>query len=77
MHMHLLSSRSPQGPFESKGLRPFDLGFTTLNGSYGAVARSYCPCLDATGGGSDSARSSTGPVCRLKLSAQLIRPTWL
>jgi hypothetical protein len=24
-----------------------------------------------------SARSSTGPVCRLKFSAQLIKPTWL
>jgi hypothetical protein len=26
---------------------------------------------------SGSARSSTGPVCQLKFSAQLIKPTWL
>src|SRR5262245_34189594 len=31
----------------------------------------------ATGRAGDSARSSTGPISRLRLSAELIRPTWL
>ena len=31
----------------------------------------------ATGAVCDSARSSAGPACRLKLCAELIKPTWL
>jgi hypothetical protein len=50
---------------------PCDISATSrqsLRAGAGATSTSYLR---------DSARSSAGPVCRPKLRAQLIRPTWL
>jgi hypothetical protein len=46
------------------------LGYPSdLTGAEWAEALICGPC--------DSARSSAGPICRLKLMAQFIKPTWL